>query len=115
LNIRRGALKNFSIICIALLLTSCTTAAGSRNVVSPSLSEEEAARHVRTLPTIGTLSSSKEKPAVQRDEHHTEKTSSYGSLINSEHTQKALIKLLEKKGIITAEELSEEIRRLKAE
>jgi hypothetical protein len=105
----------FRIACIALLLAGCAGTAGSRNVVSPSLPEDEAARHVRTLPVTEIRAAAKEEPVLQRGEEQRRDNSSTGFSANSGYVQEALIILLEKKGIITSEELNAEIKRLKAE
>lgn len=107
--------KYFIAICVLLLMAGCATKPGSRNIVSPSMSEDEAIRHVRTLPAIGTLSASEQEPVKEREVQQEKNTPPDKPLFESRYAQKALILLLEKKGIITAEELNEEIKRLKAE
>jgi len=107
--------KNLSAICMVLLLAGCAGTAGNRNIVSPSLHEDETARHVRALPAISILSAAKEEPALQKKEEHRSNNSSKESSLISDYTQEALIILLEKKGIITSEELNTEIKKLRAE
>jgi hypothetical protein len=105
----------FRTACVALLLAGCAGTAGSRNIVSPSLPEDEAARHVRTLPVTEIRAAAKEEPVLQREDAQRNDNTSTGFSANGSYAQEALIILLEKKGIITSEELNAEIKKLKAE
>ncbi|MCL5023267.1 MAG: hypothetical protein M1497_07855 [Nitrospirae bacterium] len=111
--------KCFGIVAMVLLLAGCGT--GSKlNIVSPSLSDEELKERGHMVTREKSPSAAPEeapaqqaKPETPREKTRTETGVSEKSLRGDKTAEEALINLLEKKGIITKKELSDEIERLK--
>jgi hypothetical protein len=117
-------MKGFAFLfCMVLLLASC--GAGNKlNIVSPSLSEEETKERVHELPAIKLGTDSEDKNAAQQKTMQDnndpplkktpalKETSPAGKFVVTDETLDALIDLMEKKGVITREELLEEMKRL---
>lgn len=118
--------RYFSLICMILIIGSCGTT-DKLNVLSPTLPEDEVRTRVRELPATKLQSTSQDEKVMQEKKVQerekallkeavvSPKDTSLPdeSLVGTDKTQEALINLLEKKGIITKKELSEEIKRLK--
>jgi hypothetical protein len=105
---------------MVLLLAGCGAGSGM-NIVSPSASEDEIRTRAKAVMSEKSPSAQSERavPSQKSQERSQESTApekrnpSGESVMKSGYAQDALINLLEKKGIITKEELREEIKRLK--
>jgi len=105
---------------MVLFLAGC--GAGSNlNIVSPSASEDEIRTRASKVTAEKTPSAKEEKevtpqksPEGSQESRTPEKTNpTEGSVMEGGCREEALINILEKKGIITKEELREEMKRLK--
>jgi hypothetical protein len=111
--------KWLSLILLFVFLGGC--GGGSNlNIVSPSMSENEVRERAKVImskktpPTSSEAAAEKKSPEIShegappKETKHTE-----GPAVNGELEQKALINLLEKKGIITNKELQDEMEKLR--
>ena len=115
----------FGVVCLVFLLGGCGTG-GKVPILSPTLPEDEVRERTRELPVIKLEPASKDGKAVPekgmperekvqlREAPPSKETAqSEPSLTGADNAVEALVNLLEKKGIVTKKELSEEIMRLK--
>jgi hypothetical protein len=112
-------IKWLSLIPLVLLLGGCG-AHSKLNIVSPSMSEDEVRERANVVITEKTQATNSGEAATEKksgeestasapskEMRHTE-----GPSVSGERAQEALINLLEKKGVITKNELQDEMEKL---
>lgn len=117
--------RYFGIVCLIVLIGGCSST-GGLNVLSPTMTEDEVKERVRELPVTkleaapggGRMIEEKAPPESARTmpeetKPRKERAVSVPASAGPDKTGEALINLLERKGIINREELSEEIERIR--